>query len=130
MLITLSRRENEVAAQIVLGKTEKEVAIELFVSTDTVHTHKKRIFKKLGARNIADLTRIYISQLLKEDVAKIIRENVIEANLKKVSIMILALGLQFSAMVNELDCRRPARVTRTVKSRTGQRGRKDTDYLI
>ncbi len=126
----LSKRENEIAAQIVLGKTEKEVANDLFLSTDTVHTHKKRIFKKLGARNIADLTRIYISQLLKEDIGKLIRENVIEANLKKVSIMVLALGLQITAMVNELDCRRPARVNKTVKAKEGKGGRKDTDYLI
>lgn len=126
----LSKRENEVAALIVLGSTEKEVANKLFLSTETVHTHKKRIFKKLGARNIADLARIYISQLIREDVGKLIRENVIEANLKKVSIMVLALGLQFIAMANELDCRRPARVTKTVKAKTGKRGRKDMDYLI
>lgn len=57
-MLSLSNREAEIAGHLALGKTEKEVAGELCVSVDTVHTHKKSIYRKLGARSIADVTRI------------------------------------------------------------------------
>ena len=40
-MLSLSNREAEIAGHLALGKTEKEVAGELCVSVDTVHTHKR-----------------------------------------------------------------------------------------
>lgn len=56
----LTTRELEVADLIHQGLIEKEIAEKLFLSQGTVHTYKKRLFQKLHARNIADITRIYI----------------------------------------------------------------------
>ena len=61
----LSKQEIKIAHLIANGLIEKEIADELFISPATVHTHKKNIFKKLGARNIADVTRIYMLHLPK-----------------------------------------------------------------
>ena len=51
----LSTREQEVLAQVLEGKTSRQIAYELFVSEDTVITHRKNINKKLDAKNIVDL---------------------------------------------------------------------------
>lgn len=37
------------------GWTSKEIAAHLFISENTVETHRKKLFLKLNARNIADL---------------------------------------------------------------------------
>lgn len=60
---TLSVREMQITDLIHQGKTEKEIATELFISPTTVHTHTKNIRQKLRARNIADITRIYLVEL-------------------------------------------------------------------
>lgn len=43
----LSERERQVLAQVALGLTLDEVAQRLDVSRNTVHTHLKRIYRKL-----------------------------------------------------------------------------------
>jgi DNA-binding CsgD family transcriptional regulator len=44
----LSRREAEVAALVFAGKSNRLIADTLFISRDTVKTHCRRIFSKLG----------------------------------------------------------------------------------
>lgn len=48
-------RELEVLYQIANGKTSKEIAAAMFVSDNTVEAHRKSLFAKLGAINVADL---------------------------------------------------------------------------
>lgn len=50
-----SDRELEVLSQIATGKTSREIAASLFVSDNTVEAHRKTLFQKLGAVNVADL---------------------------------------------------------------------------
>lgn len=59
----LTQRELQVADLIHRGYIEKEIAEKLYLSPGTIHTYKKRLCQKLGARNIADITRIYILDL-------------------------------------------------------------------
>lgn len=47
----LSEREKEVAHLLVAGLPNKEIAQHLSISVDTVKTHLRRIFIKLGASN-------------------------------------------------------------------------------
>ena len=59
-MLSLSNREAEIAGHLALGKTEKEVAGELCVSVDTVHTHKKSIYRSQEyCRCYPDSCRIY-----------------------------------------------------------------------
>jgi DNA-binding CsgD family transcriptional regulator len=54
----LSEREREVLSLLASGKTNSEVARDLFVSVGTVKSHTGNIYRKLGARNRAGaLTR-------------------------------------------------------------------------
>ena len=54
----LSDREVEVLSLLASGKTNSEVAGDLFVSVGTVKSHTGNIYRKLGARNRAEaLTR-------------------------------------------------------------------------
>jgi ATP/maltotriose-dependent transcriptional regulator MalT len=54
----LSDRELEVLGLLASGKTNSEVARELFVSVGTVKSHTGNIYRKLGAKNRAEaLTR-------------------------------------------------------------------------
>ncbi len=50
-----SARELEVLHHIALGKTSREIAAAMFVSDNTVEAHRKALFSKLGAVNVADL---------------------------------------------------------------------------
>ena len=58
----LSGREREVLQMIAEGKTTKEIAFKLFVSTKTVETHRKQIMDKLNIRTIAGLTKYAIRE--------------------------------------------------------------------
>jgi DNA-binding NarL/FixJ family response regulator len=46
---TLTAREVEVLQLLAFGKTNKDIAEQLFISPDTVKTHLEHIFEKLGA---------------------------------------------------------------------------------
>ena len=49
--ISLSRRENEVLALMATGRSDREIAQELFIAERTVRYHLTSIFNKLGADN-------------------------------------------------------------------------------
>lgn len=51
----LTKREQDVLALVASGKTNQEVANDLFISIKTVETHKSHIFDKLGLKNTAEL---------------------------------------------------------------------------
>jgi DNA-binding CsgD family transcriptional regulator len=50
----LSRRELEVVRLVSVGRTNREIAHELFLSTRTVDMHVRNIFAKLGCRSRAE----------------------------------------------------------------------------
>jgi DNA-binding CsgD family transcriptional regulator len=54
-LLALSARENEVAAQVAAGKTNREIAGLLFLSEKTIESHLGRIYAKLGVHSRASL---------------------------------------------------------------------------
>lgn len=51
----LSRREAEVLECIATGLTTNEIANQLFISKNTVETHRKNLLYKLKAKNTAEL---------------------------------------------------------------------------
>lgn len=67
----LSEREREIVAYIVRGMTNKEVAAELFISINTVLTHRKNISRKLDIHSVSGLT-IYalVNGIVKIDEVK------------------------------------------------------------
>ena len=52
----LSAREKEIVAEVARGGTNKEIADNLFISVNTVVTHRKNIARKTGINSIAGLT--------------------------------------------------------------------------
>ncbi len=62
---TLTQRETEVLALLCKGKSYKMIADKLFISTDTVRSHIKNIYKKLEVSSNA------------EAVAKALKENLV-----------------------------------------------------
>ncbi|OYT15287.1 MAG: hypothetical protein B7C24_13760 [Bacteroidetes bacterium 4572_77] len=52
----LSDREMDVLRDVALGKTNKEIADDLFISSHTVITHRKNITRKLGIKTVSGLT--------------------------------------------------------------------------
>ncbi|MBP5776597.1 MAG: response regulator transcription factor [Prevotella sp.] len=52
---TISDRELEVLIYIAKGYSTKEIATSLFISENTVENHRKSLFRKLQAHNMADL---------------------------------------------------------------------------
>ena len=53
----LSAKETEVLDHIAEGRTTKEIADKLFISTRTVEIHRANMMKKLGVKNTAELIR-------------------------------------------------------------------------
>ena len=61
----VTRREKEVLELIVYEYTTEEIAQKLFISTDTVMTHRKSLLRKLNARNTAGMVKAaYMYNLL------------------------------------------------------------------
>ena len=52
----LSEREKEIVSCIVRGLSAKETAEKLFISPNTVQTHRKNIFRKLDIHSVSGLT--------------------------------------------------------------------------
>ncbi len=52
----LTDRETDVLKLVAFGKTNKEIASELFISIHTVISHRKNITEKLGIKSISGLT--------------------------------------------------------------------------
>jgi DNA-binding NarL/FixJ family response regulator len=57
---TLSTREKEVLTLLAEGKSSKEIADLLYISTRTVEHHRSNINKKLKVKNIVDLVKYAI----------------------------------------------------------------------
>ena len=55
---SLTRRELEVFDQVVLGKPNKRIAVELGTSEKTVKVHRGRVMHKLEAHSVVDLVRL------------------------------------------------------------------------
>jgi DNA-binding CsgD family transcriptional regulator len=55
----LTRRELDVLRHLVRGRTNSEIAAELYVSPGTVKTHVKNVLRKLGVANRAEATSRY-----------------------------------------------------------------------
>lgn len=53
---SLTEREIDVLKLVAFGKTNKEIASELFISFHTVISHRKNITEKLGIKSISGLT--------------------------------------------------------------------------
>jgi DNA-binding NarL/FixJ family response regulator len=53
----LTPREREVFHMVVEGRTSKEIAAKLGISTKTAENHRANVLDKLGARNTADVVR-------------------------------------------------------------------------
>jgi len=62
----LTRREKEVLELIMKEMTTQEIADALFISVNTVETHRASLLSKLGAKNIAGLVKITIEKGLLE----------------------------------------------------------------
>lgn len=62
VVFKLSDRENEIIRLIVRGKTSREIANILFISEETVKTHRKNIFKKLKIHHVTELMTFAMQQ--------------------------------------------------------------------
>lgn len=57
-LYELSERENQVFEFIKLGHTTKEIASKLYLSVETIKSHRKHILSKIGARNMTSAINV------------------------------------------------------------------------
>ena len=57
LLSTISPREIDVLHLVAYEYTSKEIASQLYISTNTVNTHKKNLRDKLDVKNLAGMVR-------------------------------------------------------------------------
>jgi len=60
--IVLTRREKEVLELIADGMTNTEIALKLFISVNTVDSHRKNLLAKFEIKNTAALIKLAVSQ--------------------------------------------------------------------
>ncbi len=63
-LPAVTRREKEVLGLIADGLTNQEIAAKLFLSIDTIDSHRKNLLTKFNAKNTAALVKIAVSNHL------------------------------------------------------------------
>ncbi|MHC4116525.1 MAG: response regulator [Planctomycetota bacterium] len=61
-LAALTGREREVLQLVAEGKTTKEIAVELHVSTKTIEANRRQIMEKLDVHSIAELTKCAVRE--------------------------------------------------------------------
>jgi DNA-binding CsgD family transcriptional regulator len=59
---TLSARERELVTLVAQGRTDVQIAGQLYISIRTVRSHLDRIRDKTGCRRRADLTRLALAE--------------------------------------------------------------------
>lgn len=63
-LYSLTKREHEIFKLIIANKTSQEIADKMYLSKDTVSTHRKNIIRKTGCTTIID----FINLAMKHDL--------------------------------------------------------------
>jgi two-component system response regulator FixJ len=63
----LTDREREVLSEIVAGKMNKVIAIDLGISVKTVELHRSRVMSKMEATTAADLVKMVITEQVADD---------------------------------------------------------------
>jgi len=58
----LTEREREVLQLIADGKSTKQIAVDLNVSSKTIESHRRQVMGKLNVRSVADLTKFAIRE--------------------------------------------------------------------
>jgi len=61
-VVQLSQREKEILQLISEGHSTKEIAAKINVSVKTVETHRQHIMQKVGAHNVAALTKYAVRE--------------------------------------------------------------------
>ncbi|MET0026422.1 MAG: response regulator [Candidatus Thiodiazotropha sp.] len=61
-LTSLTEREKEVLEEIVSGKMNKAIAVDLGISVKTVELHRSRVMSKMVAKTPADLVKMFITK--------------------------------------------------------------------
>ena len=59
-LTTLTKKELEVLSSLAGGRTNKEIAIEMDVSQNTIKFHVRNIYEKLSVRNRSEAIALYL----------------------------------------------------------------------
>ena len=59
--VKLSARERELVTLVAQGRTDAQIAAQLYISIRTVRSHLDRIRDKTGCRRRADLTRLALT---------------------------------------------------------------------
>ena len=61
-LVPLTSREREVLQLVANGKSTKQIALELHISTKTIEMNRRKIMEKLDIHSIAELTKYAIRE--------------------------------------------------------------------
>ena len=60
-LARLTGRERDVLEQLVVGRSNKEIALELGISPRTVEIHRARVMEKMQAQSLSHLVRMALA---------------------------------------------------------------------
>lgn len=112
----LSKRELEVSELLVFGATCKDVANSLFLSVDTIITHKKNIYRKLKICKETELSKWYFCR----------RFN-ISINIKPITQAIVSIAMLL-LLGGNMIVNRSTDMVRTARVRTSKVRRSKEDY--
>lgn len=101
----LTRQQYRIAKLVAEELAEKQIADRLHIAESTVHTHTRRIRKKLGVKTAVGIAVKYLQSL--EEPKKFV-----------LSILFLTLQSLLIFSVDEIDMRRNRIARRVVRSKT------------
>jgi DNA-binding CsgD family transcriptional regulator len=117
----ITTREFQIAELTAWGQSEKDIARKLYLSADTVKTHKKNLMRKIQAHNIADVTRWFFS--------KTTNIKFVKSQFAKQVISIIFLSLTFFDITEHRDIYRVYRCRR-VETRVSRVRRNEKTYAL
>lgn len=120
----LTEREEEISRQVAYGLTQTEAAEVFNRSSYTVSNTLRNVFRKVGARNIAELTVWYWCR----KVGRAIDFSQPKRRIIPMLFLMLFLFYEFQPVKGDI-VRRTSRQSRTETKCRGRRVDSDNDYL-
>src|SRR4051812_20392396 len=91
----LCRREKQVLSRLLIGDSEKQVALALSISPETVHIYVKRIYRKFSVHARCELMALFIPPIVTQIIRFRCEAEARDFQLRRPDDRLVRLGIPF-----------------------------------